>query len=81
MNSKTRTTSLVIPIDSLKNYIEPLLYTTGAIARDEEIVNLEIGSLTDGPPWETSTEIPLKFTVRKLKRVERTEVDGKGKGL
>ena len=69
MISTTRTLNLTIPIDSLKNYLEPVLYTLKKIQAREEIVSLEIADL----PWETGQDIPITLTVRKTKEVALTE--------
>jgi hypothetical protein len=73
MTSTIRTLNLTIPIDTLKNYIEPVLYTLKKISPKEEIVSLEIEDL----PWDTGQDIPLKVTVRKTKEVSLTVIDGK----
>ena len=73
MISSSRTLTLTIPIDTLKNYIEPVLYTLKKIQPREEIVSLEIADL----PWETGKDIPLTLTVRKTKEVALTEIDAK----
>ena len=76
MISTSRTLNLTIPIDTLKNYIEPLLYTLKKISPREEIVSMEIGFLDNGsPPWDVSNEISLKLTVRKTKEVALTAVE------
>ncbi len=70
MISTTRTLALTIPIDTLKNFIEPVLYTLKKIQPREEIVSLEIADL----PWDTGQDIPLTLTVRKTKEVALTVV-------
>lgn len=74
-NSSTRTLEISIPIESIKQYFEPVLHTTGVLAPREELIKLEI---LGQAPWNTDGEVPLRLTVQKIKEVERTEV-GKGK--
>ena len=71
MISTTRTLTLTIPIDTLKNYIEPVLYTLKKISPREEIVSLEVADL----PWETGQDIPITLTVRKTKEVALTAIE------
>jgi hypothetical protein len=74
MISTSRTLSLTIPIDTLKNYLEPVLYTLKKISPRDEIVSLEIADL----PWGTGQDIPLTLTVRRTKEVALTAIeDGK----
>lgn len=74
MTTSTRTLNLTIPIDTLKNYIEPVLYTLKKIKPREEIVSLEIEDL----PWNTGQDIPIKVTVRQTKEVAMTAVEDAG---
>ncbi len=69
MTYSSRTLKLTIPIDTLKNYLEPVLYTLKKIQAREEIVSLEIADL----PWDTGQDIPITLTVRKTKEVALTE--------
>ncbi len=69
MTYSSRTLNLTIPIDTLKNYLEPVLYTLKKIQAREEIVSLEIADL----PWDTGQDIPITLTVRKTKEVALTE--------
>ena len=71
----TRTLNLTIPIETLVDNYEAMLYTTRKLQPREEIVNREIVDT----PWEQNKEVAVKFTVRKTKEVSLTAIeDGKG---
>ncbi len=69
MRSTTRTMSLTIPIETLLDFYEQMLYTTRQIQPREEIVKREIVD----PPWDTTKKVNVTYTVRKTKEVALTE--------
>lgn len=76
MNSRKRVLKLLIPIDSIKQYLEPVLHTVGHLMPTEEIVKIEIAQDWNAP-WNGTQDIPVEVTIQKTKKVSRTEIDGK----
>ena len=71
MTSSTRTLNLTIPIETLLDNYEQMLYITRQIQPREEIVKREIVDL----PWDTTKEVNVTYTVRKTKEVALTAVE------
>ena len=71
MISTTRTLNLTIPIETLIDNYEAMLYVTRKIQPREEIVKRELVDL----PWEQTNEVAVKFTVRKTKEVALTAIE------
>ena len=71
MRSITRTMSLTIPIETLLDFYEQMLYTTRQIQPREEIVKREIVD----PPWDTTKEVNVTYTIRRTKEVALTAVE------
>lgn len=71
MISTTRTLPLTISIETLLDYYEQMLYNTREIGPREEIVKREIVD----PPWDTTKEVNVTYTVRRTKEVALTAVE------